>query len=139
MIMKGLARIFWQITLFALLFTVSGCEKMSDSELLTSHVWKWDKMTTDSTNEDVISIVAFSNALMTGGVFTFHSDGTYNLTVSAFTYSEDGTWELVGDDILMLDDDEMQIVKLDKEQLVLQGDEVTDEYGTYSYKMYMKK
>ncbi|MDX9930380.1 MAG: lipocalin family protein [Bacteroidales bacterium] len=137
--MKGITRIFWQIALFALLFTVSGCEKMSDGDLLTSHVWKWDKMTTDSTNEDVISIVAFSNALMTGGVFTFRSDGTYNLTVSAFTYSEDGTWELVGDDILMLDDDEMQIVKLDKEQLVLQGDEVTDEYGTYSYKMYMKK
>jgi hypothetical protein len=134
-----MSRFLLPVTLFALLFMSAGCQKLSDEELLTSQTWRWDKMTTNSTNESVKGIVALSNALMAGGVFEFRENGTYNLTVSAFSYSEYGTWELIGKDILMMDDDEMTILKLNKEELVLDGEETDDEFGTYSITMYLKK
>ena len=137
--MKIMSRLLLPVTLVAILFMSAGCQKLSDEELLTSHTWKWDKMTTNSTNESVKTIVAFSNALMAGGVFEFRENGTYNLTVSSFNYSEDGTWELVGKDILMMDGDEMTILKINKEELVLDGEETDDEFGTYSVTMYLKK
>ena len=137
--MKIMSRLLLPVTLVAILFMSAGCQKLSDEELLTSHTWKWDKMTTNSDNESIQTIVALSNALMTGGVFEFRENGTYNLTVSSFNYSEDGTWELVGKDILMMDGDEMTILKINKEELVLDGEETDDEFGTYSVTMYLKK
>jgi hypothetical protein len=137
--MKIMSRLLLPATLVAILFMSAGCQKLSDEELLTSHTWKWDKMTTNSDNESIQTIVALSNALMTGGVFEFRENGTYNLTVSSFNYSEDGTWELIGKDILMMDDDEMSILKFNKEELVLDGEETDDEFGTYTVTMYLKK
>jgi len=137
--MEKLSSILFPVILGAMLFAITGCEKLSDEELLTNHVWKWDKMTTNSTNEDVKTIVAFSNALMTGGVFDFKPNGTYSLTVSAFSYEDSGTWELLDSKTLKMDDDEMNIIKLTKDELVLGGEEVDDEYGTYSVTMYLIK
>lgn len=125
------------LTLLFILLSVTGCEKMSDEELLTSHVWKWDRMTTTSTDENVLVIMAFANAIMTGATFEFLENGTYNLT--ATNYTDSGTWELIDDDTVLMDTDEMTIVKLTKDELVLEGIEVDDELGAYSVTMYLKK
>ncbi|MFO7574130.1 MAG: lipocalin family protein [Bacteroidales bacterium] len=137
--MKNLSKFLFPIMLIAILFTITGCEKLSDEELLMEEVWKWDKMTTNSTNDDIKTLVAFSDALMTGGIFSFRPDGTYKVNVSAFSYEETGTWELIDSKTLKMDDDEMEIIKLTKDELVLGSEEVDNEYGTYSTTMYLIK
>ncbi len=138
--MKNLAKNSYLITALFLVFTFSfsGCEKLSDEELLTAHPWRWDKMTTTSTNENIIGYVAVFNTLMAGATFEFHSDGTYSLT--ALNKTDDGTWEL-GDDksILLLDGNEMTILKLTKDELVLEGKDVYAEYGIYSATLSLKR
>jgi hypothetical protein len=135
--MKNLTKVLFSVMLVAILFVVTGCEKLSDEELLIDDVWTWDKMTTDSTNEDIKTLVAFSDALMTGGKFSFRPDGTYKVTVAAFSYEDNGTWELLDSKTLKMDDDEMEIIKLTKDELVLGGEEVSNEYGTYSTTLYL--
>jgi len=117
---------------------ISGCEKLSDEELITGHIWRWDKMTTTSTNTDVQNLVAVLSALMTNATFEFRSDGTYTMT--ALNNSDDGTWQLTDDGkTLIMDGDAMTIVKLTKDELVIEGEEVNDTYGTYTTSMYLKK
>lgn len=137
--MKKLTRFIFPIILGVILFSLYGCKKLSDDELISNHIWKWDKMTTNSTNEDIKTWVAFSNALMAGGVFDFKPDGTYTITVSAFSYEDSGTWELLSSKKMKMDDDEMDIIKLTKDELVLGGQETHTEYGTYSVTMYLIK
>lgn len=118
----------------------SGCEKMnmSEEELLKDHIWNWVEMTTTSTNEDVQTIIALYNILMTGATLQFHSDGTY--TISMFDESDEGDWELINNnEVLLMDSDEMTIIKLTKDELVLEGEEVSNDYGTYSVTMYWEK
>jgi hypothetical protein len=38
-----------------------------------------------------------------------------------------------------MDDDEMTIIKLTKDELVITGEEVSNDYGTYSVTMYWEK
>lgn len=129
--------------LFMLIFSfvaLNSCDKLKQSErdLLLDHIWNWDKMTTTSTNENVQSIIALYNIFMTGATLQFHSDGTYTITMLDET--DDGDWELINnDEVLMMDDDEMIIIKLTKDELVLEGEEVHNEYGTYSITMYWEK
>ena len=137
--MKKLSAILFPVILGAMLFTITGCEKLSDEDLLMEEVWIWDKITTNSTNEDIKTLVAFSDALMTGGRFSFRPDGTYKINVSAFNYEKSGTWELINSKTLKMDDDEMEIIKLTKDELVLRGEEVHNEYGAYSTTMYLIK
>ena len=64
---------------------------------------------------------------------------TTTFTLTALNDSEDGTWELTDDnDTLILDGEEMTIVKLTKDELVLEGEEVDDEYGIYSATLHLK-
>jgi hypothetical protein len=135
--MKNLTKVLFSVMLVAILFATTGCEKLTDEELLIEDVWTWDKMTTNSTNEDIKTLVAFSDALMTGGKFSFRPDGTYKVTVAAFSYEDSGTWELLDSKTLKMDDDEMEIIKLTKDELVLGGEEVDNEYGTYSTTLYL--
>ena len=129
------------LCLFVLSILASaGCEKMnmSEEELLRDHIWKWVEMTTTSTNENVQSIIALYNILMTGATLQFHADGTY--TISMLDETDDGDWELINNnEVLLMDDDEMAIIKLTKDELVLQGEEVSNDYGTYSVTMYWEK
>src|SRR4030042_4655996 len=132
--MKKLSKFFSSVLFLTL--ALSGCEKLSDEELLTDHIWRWDKITSTSTNTDIQNIVTVTNALMTGATIEFRIDGTFTLT--ALNDSEDGTWELTDDnDTLILDGDEMAIVKLTKDELVLEGEEVDDEYGIYSATLHL--
>jgi hypothetical protein len=134
--MKKLSKFFSSVLFLTL--ALSGCEKLSDEELLTDHIWRWDKITSTSTNTDIQNIVTVTNALMTGATIEFRIDGTFTLT--ALNDSEDGTWELTDDnDTLILDGEEMTIVKLAKDELVLEGEEVDDEYGIYSATLHLKR
>ncbi len=134
--MKKLSKFFSPVLFLTL--ALSGCEKLSDEELLTDHIWRWDKITSTSTNTDIQNLVTVTNALMTGATIEFRIDGTFTLT--ALNDSEDGTWELTDDnDTLILDGEEMTIVKLTKDELVLEGEEVDDEYGIYSATLHLKR
>jgi len=134
--MKKLSKFFFPVLFLTL--ALSGCEKLSDEELLTDHIWRWDKITSTSTNTDIQNIVTVTNAPMTGATIEFRIDGTFTLT--ALNDSEDGTWELTDDnDTLILDGEEMTIVKLTKDELVLEGEEVDDEYGIYSATLHLKR
>jgi len=129
--------------LFIFIFSfiaINSCDKLKQSEidLLLDHIWNWDKMTTTSTNENVQNIIALYNIFMTGATLKFHADGTYTITMLDET--DDGDWELIdNDEVLLMDDDEMTIIKLTKDDLILQGEEVSNDYGTYSVTMYWKK
>ena len=134
--MKKLSKFFPPVLFLAI--ALIGCEKLSDEELLTDHIWRWDKITSTSTNIDIQNIVTVTNALMTGATIEFRIDGTFTLT--ALNDTEDGTWELTDDnDTLILDGEEMTIVKLTKDELVLEGEEVDDEYGIYSATLHLKR
>jgi hypothetical protein len=136
--MKKISKILYPFTLILLILTLPGCEKLSDEELLTSHTWKWDKMTTSSSDTDVQNFVAVFSALLTNATFEFRDDGTYKLT--ALNNSDEGTWEMSDDgNTFTMDTDVMTVVKLTKTEFVIEGEEVDDTYGTYSVTMYLKK
>lgn len=136
--MKKISSILYPAALIMLLLTIPACEKLTDRELLTDHIWRWNKMTTNSTDTDVQNLVAVMSALMTNGTFEFRDDGTYTMTV--LNNSDDGTWDLSDDgNTFTMDSDEMTVVKLTKSEFVIEGEEVDDTYGTYSVTMYFKR
>ena len=137
--MKKINRISAFLVLTALLAT-SGCSLFTPNydDLLTDHVWNFDKVTTNSTNETVQGIVALTGALMTGATLEFYTDGTYTITI--MDEEDHGTWDLINDDeVLLMDGDEMIIIELSKDELILEGEEVDNEYGTYKVTLYFEK
>ncbi len=126
-----------------LLILPTGCEKLSDEELLTSHVWRFKELTTTSTDQNIIALVAFTNALMVNATMEFRKDGTYIL--SALNKTSEGTWDLSADGTVLTIEpagenaDTMTVVKLTKEDLILQGTESHESYGTYSVTMHWIK
>ncbi|MDT8402513.1 MAG: hypothetical protein RQ743_12530 [Bacteroidales bacterium] len=128
------------LVLLAAILASGGCDifKPSNDDLLTDHIWNFDRITTTSTNETVQGIVTFANAMMIGSTLQFHTDGTYTITMGDET--DDGTWNLINDDeVLMMDTDEMIVIKLTKDELVLESEEVDNEYGTYTVTMCWEK
>ena len=124
----------------SLLLVTSSCEKdnLSQSELLVNHIWRFDKMTTTSSDENIQALVTFVSAMMTGATLEFKEDGSYIITV--LNQDDDGIWELSDDeDTLFMDGDGMSITKLTKDELILDGEDVDDELGTYHVTMYWKK
>jgi len=137
--MKKFNRISAFVILLAFLAS-SGCSlfKASYEDLLTDHIWNFDKITTNSTNETVQGIVALTGAFMTGATLQFYTNGTYTITI--MDESENGTWNLINDDeVLLMDSDEMIIIELSKDELIIEGEEVDNEYGTYKVTMYFEK
>jgi len=138
--MKNLAKISCLFTVLLCMVASSSCNKieLSKAELLTDHIWNWNKMTTNSSNENIQSLVLLANALMTGATMEFREDGTYTITI--LDTPEDGTWELIdNDEILMKDNDALTVIKLTEDELVFEGEDVDDEYGSYTVTMYWKK
>jgi len=137
--MKILKKISYILMVSLFLFITSSCEKekLSKEELLTNHIWKWNKMITSSENENIQDIVTLVNALMTGATLEFNDDGTYSLT--ALNTSDDGIWELLNDETLLMETDEMTIKKLTDTELIMEGEEETEQYGSYLYEMHWKK
>jgi hypothetical protein len=138
--MKKIAKISCILMAFSLLLVTSSCEKdnLSRSELLVNHIWRFDKMTTTSSDENIQALVTFVSAMMTGATLEFKEDGSYIITV--LNQDDDGIWELSDDeDTLFMDGDGMSITKLTKDELILDGEDVDDELGTYHVTMYWKK
>jgi len=118
---------------------LSSCKK-DDLTLLTAHTWNFDKLTTNSSNEDIQAMVAFASAMLSGATLDFNEDGTYVLDSPLMDEPETGSWELSDDGKnLTMDNDAMMVVTLTDDQLVLEGEEVDDELGAYTVKMYWKK
>ena len=96
--MKKLFKYTSPVLLIFFLFVGLGCEKdanLSDEELLTSHIWRFSEMTANTDDPDVLALIDFAEAIMTGGTVNFHDGGIYTMT--AMQQSEDGTWELSAD------------------------------------------
>jgi len=137
--MKKITRFSVLLVFVFSLFASTGCEKMKDYEdLLLAHAWRWDKITTTSNDENVQAIITLTNALMASAILQFHSDGTYDITLGDEVDTD--IWELYNDnEMLLMGEDEMILVKLTKDALVLEGEIVSNQYGTYSTTMYWKK
>lgn len=139
--MKTLKKIPYLLLIALFLFASEGCKKDNDDlpvdELLMSHIWKWDKMTTTSTDEYIQNLVTLTNALMTGATLEFFDDNTFTITLQ--NTSDDGTWELIDNETVLMDSDEMTISKITDSELIFEGEEETEEHGTYIYRMYWKK
>ncbi|HOO99381.1 MAG TPA: hypothetical protein PLV06_07495 [Bacteroidales bacterium] len=127
--MKKISTLLFYLSLTSMILLSTGCEKMSNEELLLDHIWNYDEMTTNSTNETVLAIVALSNALFTGATFEFKSDGSYRITTTSNT--DTGTWEFLDDDTFLMDTDQMQIISLTEDEFVVESEEVDTEYGNY--------
>lgn len=127
--MKKISTLLFYLSLTSMILLSTGCEKMSNEELLLDHTWQYDEMTTNSTNETVLAIVALSNALFTGATFEFKSDGSYRITTTSNT--DTGTWEFLDDDTFLMDTDQMQIISLNEDEFVVESEEVDTEYGNY--------
>jgi len=137
--MKKTFKLTFTFILVFLLLASSGCElfKKSNVDLLQDHIWNWDRITTTSTNETVQGLIALSSIFMTGATLQFYSDGTY--TIKMLEDEESGDWDLINDDeVLLMDGDEMTIIKLTKDALVLDSEVVSVDYGTYNVTMYWK-
>jgi len=127
------------VAVLAIPLLLSSCKK-DDLTLLTAHTWNFNKMTTNSNDEDVQTWVAFFSAMLTGATLEFNEGGTYVLDSPMAENPETGTWELSDDGkTLHMDDDAMMVVKLTDDELVLEGEEVDDDLGAYTVKMYWEK
>ncbi len=106
--MKKLLKYTSPFLILLFLFAALGCEKdeeFSKEELLTSHVWRFSKMTADTDTQDIIDLITVVEAFMTGGTLNFDDDGTYSMT--AMQQTENGVWELSADEkTLIMDDDD---------------------------------
>jgi hypothetical protein len=139
--MKKLFKIPCLIMTLIILAVSSGCEKdnQTTTELLTAHIWRFDKVTTTSADEDIQNAVALVNALMTGATLVINADGTYTLTI--LNQDDDGTWQLSADEekLIMDNTDEMTIVKLTENELIMSGTEVDEDLGPITSTLYWKK
>ena len=109
------------LALFSLV-VLSGCER-DPATLLSDGIWKFSNLTTTSTDEDHVSLVALFKAFMTDATLEFNADGTYILSSPLADDPSTGTWELIGDDQLILNPDDeavstANIETLSKDELV---------------------
>jgi Lipocalin-like domain len=142
--MKRITKLSYLFMVLLFLLASSGCnkvEQLTKEELLTNHIWKWNKITTNSTDTDVQSLVALVNALMTGTTLDFKDDGTYVMTSPLDPNNPTtGTWELSEDSkTLDMDGEPGDIVKLSSSEFVIAQETVDEQYGTYTVTLYWKK
>ena len=89
-----------------MLIALSSCADPEASALLTDHTWKFDEMTTDHEDEAIQLLVLGISAGYTHATLNFDADDTYILDIPLSQQDpETGTWTLIGDDQLILDDD----------------------------------
>jgi hypothetical protein len=119
-----------------ILISLTGCEK-EPSTLLTDGVWDFDNMTTDSQDESIKSLVAFAKAIFTDAKLEFNTDGSYLLTSPLLEEPITATWSLVGDDQLILNEEDggtstANIENLDKKELKYIETYVDQNMNSYS-------
>ena len=107
--MKNLLRLSISTLLILALFTMNGCKKNADEEnglnkkaLLTSHIWKFDDLSTTSTDFNIQLFVGLAKALYGSATMNFTTGGTY--TGSMLGQSENGPWEFnAGETSIIMD------------------------------------
>lgn len=85
-----------------ILLMLTACEKET-STLLTSGIWTFEDMRTDSDVSSVISLVSLGEAMLTGATLEFLEDGSYLLHSALVDNPTSGQWQLVGEDRLILE------------------------------------
>jgi hypothetical protein len=145
--MKTKTSLYSLFALFFALFIISSCEKKEEepdkTALLTNHVWNFDKLTTSSTDPDILLAVNLLGALMTGGTLTIAANGTYTMTLLGLP--DAGTWELNDNETTFTlnkgtDDESVQeIIKLTS--TVFETKEMMDDedYGEFDINYHWKK
>ncbi len=95
--MKNLLRYSLLTFLIFALFTLTGCENGDNGNgadktvLLTAHIWKFDKLSTTSTDPEIQMSANFLSAFFTNSTLNFAADDTYTWTIMDMPTS--GTWE----------------------------------------------
>ena len=119
--MKRTIRFSTYIIISIMLLSLSSCEK-DHVTLLTDGVWKFENITTNSSDDAIKVIVAGLKAIYTDGTMEFFSDGTY---IKEFPLIDDetGSWELIGETQLVFSPDAggvqtASIDKISKKELV---------------------
>ena len=119
--MKRTIRFSTYIIISIMLLSLSSCEK-DRVTLLTDGVWKFENITTNSSDDAIKVIVAGLKAIYTDGTMEFFSDGTY---IKEFPLIDDetGSWELMGETQLVFSPDAggvqtASIDKISKKELV---------------------
>jgi hypothetical protein len=92
------------ITIAVCMLLATGCET-DNKTLLTDGIWKFSNMTTDSQDEDIITLLNLGKAILTEGTMEFKADETFILSAPLLQESQTGTWSLIGDDQLIMDSD----------------------------------
>jgi len=110
--MKNLLRLSISTLLILVLFTMNDCKKnaeepkeeigLNKKALLTSHIWKFDNLSTTSTNPIIQLAVSLVKASYKSATMNFTTDGTY--TGSLLGQSENGSWEFnAGETSIIID------------------------------------
>jgi hypothetical protein len=140
--MKNLLRLSISTFLILTLFTMTGCKKDDAGKnapdkktLLTSHIWKFDNLTTTSTNSDILLIVGLMKTFMGNATVNFTTGGTY--TRSMLGESDNGSWEFnAGETSIIMDkgaadESEVIIVQLTSDVLEFKENVQDDNLGTF--------
>ena len=89
------------VSLF-LMLTLTGCET-DNKTLLTDGVWTFQNMTTDSENDNIVSLFALGKALLSDATLEFQEGGSYIITSPLVDDPSTGEWSLIGDDQLIME------------------------------------
>ena len=111
--MKNLLRLSISTLLILALFTMNGCKKnaeepkeensLSKTILLTSHIWKFNDLSTTSLNPLIQVAVNYAKASYgKNATINFLIDGTYTGSVTGQT--ENGYWEFNADETSIIID-----------------------------------
>lgn len=107
--MKNLMRLSISTLLILALFTMTGCKKDDDGgnspnkkALLTSHIWKFNDLSTTSTDSNFQLAISLMKALMGNATMNFTTSGSY--TMSTLGGSDNGSWEFkAGETSIIMD------------------------------------
>lgn len=92
----------------AVMLGMTGCADPEASALLTDGAWKFRNITTNSEDDAIKTLVAGIKAFYVDATMEFQDAGDYIIEF-ALADPETGTWELIGDDQLILTDDEQGV------------------------------
>jgi hypothetical protein len=142
--MKNLLRHSYLSILVIAILSMAGCEKKDDENgpdkkaLLTAHIWKFESLTTTSTDTQVQLAVNLMAAFMTNATLNISADGTYTMTILG--ESDSGIWELNEDGTKLTidkgtEDESVQtIVTLTSDVLEFLETVTDEDYGTFDVK-----
>ena len=85
-----------------LMLTQTACET-DNKTLLTDGVWTFQNMTTDSEDDNIVSLLALGKALLSDATLEFQEGGSHIITPPLVDDPSTGEWSLIGDDQLIME------------------------------------